>query len=256
VSRVDMSIRAAAAVTVVALAGIAGAISYSHMRQLAAEHGEVGWRTHAFPLSVDGIEIVASLVLLADRRAGRESGWLPWTALTAGTAASMAANVAVAGSDPIGRVVAGWPAFALIVAIKLLSGLLESRPASATVPDRPATAEDRPSHQGRARTTGEHHERLADRRSHGGDNRPPAGHEPGTGSADAGTVPGAASDIDALLPIARVARDRLLDEGRPVTRDTLAAQLRQDGHAIRNARLSALLSQLKAEPGTTPTGRR
>ncbi len=55
----------------------AGAISYSHMRQLAAAHGDTGWHAHAFPLSVDGVEIAASLVLLADRHAGRRSGWLP-----------------------------------------------------------------------------------------------------------------------------------------------------------------------------------
>jgi Protein of unknown function (DUF2637) len=79
-SRADTCIRAAAGVTVVGLAGIAGAISYSHMRLLAAEHGETGWQAHAFPLSVDGIEIVASLVLLADRHIGRRSGWLPWAA--------------------------------------------------------------------------------------------------------------------------------------------------------------------------------
>jgi len=85
---------------VAGLAGIAGAISYSHMRMLAAAHGDAGWHAHAFPLSVDGVEIVASLVLLADRRAGRKSGWLPWAALTIGTAASLAANIATA--DAIG----------------------------------------------------------------------------------------------------------------------------------------------------------
>ncbi len=103
--------------------------------QPAEQHGETGWRAHAFPLSVDGIEIVASLVLLADRRAGRRSGWPPWAALAAGTLASVAANVAVGGSDLIGRTVAGWPAFALLVAIKLLSGLLEPRLHAAAVPD-------------------------------------------------------------------------------------------------------------------------
>lgn len=72
------------------LAGIAGAISYSHMRALATAHGDTGWHADAFPLSVDGVEIVASLVLLADRRAGRRSGWLPWAALAIGTAASLA----------------------------------------------------------------------------------------------------------------------------------------------------------------------
>jgi hypothetical protein len=39
-SRADTCIRAAAGVTVAGLAGIAGAISYSHMQELAAAHGE------------------------------------------------------------------------------------------------------------------------------------------------------------------------------------------------------------------------
>jgi len=46
------------------------------MRALAAAHGDAGWYAHAFPLSVDGVEVVASLFLLAGRRAD----WLPWTA--------------------------------------------------------------------------------------------------------------------------------------------------------------------------------
>lgn len=147
-SRVDTAIRAAAGATVVGLAGIAGAISYSHMAELAHAHGETGWRAHMFPLSVDGIEIVASLVLLADKRASLRSGWLPWAALTAGTAASLAANVAVGGSDWIGRVVAGWPAFTLLVAVKLLFGLLEHPTSGRTTPafagPVPATGGDGP----------------------------------------------------------------------------------------------------------------
>ncbi|MGH3328703.1 MAG: hypothetical protein ACRDPT_13070 [Streptomycetales bacterium] len=43
------------------------------------------------------------------------------------------------------------------------------------------------------------------------------------------------TDIDALLPFARAARDSLLSQGRALTRDTLAAELRQDGHPMRNA---------------------
>jgi hypothetical protein len=89
---------------------------------------------------VDGIEIVASLVLLADRRTGRRSGWLPWAALVAGMTASLAANVAAAGAGPVGRVIAGWPAFALLVAVKLLSGMLEHRRSE----DRPAGTRDGP----------------------------------------------------------------------------------------------------------------
>jgi hypothetical protein len=87
-SPADTWISRAAAGTVAALAGLAGAISYSHMRQLAQQHGQAGWHAHAFPLSVDGLEIVASLVLLADHRSGRRPGWLPWAALATGTADS------------------------------------------------------------------------------------------------------------------------------------------------------------------------
>jgi hypothetical protein len=83
-SRADAGLRATAGVTVAMLAAIAGAISYSHMRELAAAHGEAGWHAHTFSLSADGIEIVASLVLLAGRRTGRRPGWLPWAALAAG----------------------------------------------------------------------------------------------------------------------------------------------------------------------------
>src|SRR5205823_3759636 len=93
-----------------------------------------------FPLSVDGIELTASLVLLAHRRAGTRTGVLPWAALIAGTVASLAANVAVGAVDLIGRAVAGWPAIALLVAIKLLAGLLDSR----TGHGSPATDQPQP----------------------------------------------------------------------------------------------------------------
>src|SRR5579859_796900 len=98
--------------------------SYSHMRRLAQDHGQTGWHAHAFPLSVDGLEIVASLVLLAGHRSGRRPGWLPWAALVLGTAGSLAANVATAGPGTISRIIAGWPALALLIAVKLLTGML------------------------------------------------------------------------------------------------------------------------------------
>src|SRR5436190_13220391 len=97
-SAVDRAIVGPAGTTVVGLARVAGAISYSHMAELARIHGEVGWRSHAFPVSVDGIEVVASLVLLAHRRAGTRAGWLPWVALAASVAANVAADVAVGPS--------------------------------------------------------------------------------------------------------------------------------------------------------------
>jgi hypothetical protein len=292
-------------VTVVGLAGIAGAISYSHMRFLAAGHGETGWQAHAFPLSVDGIEIVASLVLLADRHTGRRSGWLPWAALVAGTTASLAANVAAAGVGPVGRVIAGWPAFSLLVAVKLLSGMLEHRRGidrPAAIQDRPGSFPDRPlvpgggggddhgtpagpvpgrgvpAANGTARTAG-----LAGIRAvlhpvtgngltshpgtgtgtgttpgHGPGTEPGDGEGPVTAAASAGagtaagTGTGTEPDIAALLPAARAARDRVLSRGSVLTRDTLAPQLRRDGHPVRNARVSQLLTTLKRESPEAP----
>src|SRR5215472_15550002 len=97
----DKWISRAAAATVTALAALAGAISYSHMLQLAQQHGQAGWHAHAFPLSVDGVEVVASLVRLTDRRAGRRPGWLPWIAMAIGTVGRSAV------SPRIGTVAAG-----------------------------------------------------------------------------------------------------------------------------------------------------
>jgi len=276
----DRVIRSLAGVTVAGLAGLAGAISYSHMRVLAGANGQAGWHAHAFPLSVDGVEIVASLVLLADRRTGRRSGWLPWTALAVGTAASLAANVATAGPDPISRVIAGWPALALLIAVKLLSGMLEHRgtaddaaavPVPAAHPGRdgprperlaPAAvlhASARPTRRRQARRPRSEEDAVRPATiSMRADPAPvgavgPDGHRPvtrsrGLGHPDGtGIVPNTAADATDLLQAARAAHDDLCRDGRPLTRDALAARLRRDGHHIRNTRLTPLLHALREE---------
>jgi hypothetical protein len=174
---------------------------------------------------VDGVEIVASLVLLADRRAGRRSGWLPWTALTIGTIASLAANIATADDGIISRVIAGWPAVALLIAVKLLSGILEHRPARAAHGTESAGS-------GNADGTG-----------NGTAPKRPADIRP-AGSAAA--VPGTPD----LIAAARAARDALHQDGKPLTRDALAARLRAAGHPVRYSRLTPLLQALRADPAT------
>lgn len=256
-SRVDTAIKVAAGVTVVGLAGIAGAISYSHMTELAHLHGETGWRAHMFPLSVDGIEIVASLVLLADKRAGRRSGRLPWAALVAGTGASFAANVAVGGADWIGRAVSGWPAFALLVAVKLLFSLLE-HPANGTGEHATVPGDGRktlPVHNGE-RTD----ERvLLGQGANGPNDRT---DEPATVTKRAGkrtTRPGrkyrmgtadepsaGRTDRAELESAARAVHAALAHEGTALTRDVLATRLRDAGHSISNSRASELVKLLRA----------
>jgi len=102
------------------LALIAGTVSYLHMHTLVELHGQPGWVAALTPLSVDGMIVAASTTLLADSRAGGRGGVLPWALLVVGSAASLAANVAVAQPTAAGRVIAAWPSFALIGAYELL----------------------------------------------------------------------------------------------------------------------------------------
>ncbi|MFL1427484.1 MULTISPECIES: DUF2637 domain-containing protein [unclassified Nocardiopsis] len=102
------------------LALIAAVVSYSHMYELALRHGEPEWRAALFPLSVDGMIVGASMTLLSDARRGRKGGVLPWTLLIIGSAASLAANVAVADPTMWSRIIHAWPSFALIGAYELL----------------------------------------------------------------------------------------------------------------------------------------
>jgi hypothetical protein len=234
--RADRWIGRAAAATVAGLAGIAGAISYSHMRQLAASHGDAGWHAHAFPLSVDGVEIVASLVLLADRRAGRKSGWLPWAALTIGTAASLAANIATADTGTVSRVIAGWPAVALLIAVKLLSGILEHRNTARAVSSEDGHGSEGQSGPMLAVQSGA--APNAERRSSA---RPPSQAASHLNSDRYPSVRPAVS-IDDLLPAALAVRDDLQTDGRPLTRDVLATRLRAAGYRIGNDRLTPLLA--------------
>jgi Protein of unknown function (DUF2637) len=71
-------------------------------------------------MSVDGMIVAASTTLLTDSRSGNRGGLLPWALLVAGSAASLAANVAVAEPTMTGRVIAAWPSFSLIAAYELL----------------------------------------------------------------------------------------------------------------------------------------
>jgi hypothetical protein len=112
-------VRVTTVCAVVVVAVIAAVVSYSHMQQLAASAGE-DWRSWLIPLSIDGLVVAASMVLLTRRRNGLPGGLLAWGALGAGVVASLAANMADARPDVTAVLVAGWPAAAFTVAFELL----------------------------------------------------------------------------------------------------------------------------------------
>jgi hypothetical protein len=94
---------------------VAAAVSYEHMRALAAEAGE-GWRSWLLPISVDGLAVVALVTIRRCRRLGLPADRMAWLALGLALVASLAANVAAAVPTPAGRLVAAWPPAALLLA--------------------------------------------------------------------------------------------------------------------------------------------
>ncbi len=98
--------------------GVAAALSYSHMRQLVLDAGGEPWQATLWPLSVDGLLVVALVTLQRARREGGSTA-AAWAALVAALAASLAANVASAQPTALGRFVAAWPPLALL-AIEVL----------------------------------------------------------------------------------------------------------------------------------------
>jgi len=244
---------------VAGLAIVAGAISFAHMAELAADHDQNGWKAYAFPVSVDGLEIVASLYLVVQRRAGRPTGSIAWVALIVGTLASLAANVAVGGDDLIGKALAGWPALSMLVSVKLLFSMFDHVDV-----DQEAVREDQ-------RTVWDDQRPSADRPSISGtdrDSRSPSGTVPARRTDDGGPfTTGAAirpaelgpvrsgdpatrvdiSTVTHLIPAAREARMTLANAGRSLSRDGLADTMRDNGHGVSNARASLLLKILKAE---------
>jgi Protein of unknown function (DUF2637) len=106
------------------------------MHLLVELNGQPGWVAALTPLSVDGMIVAASTTLLVESRSGHRGGTLPWALLVAGSAASLAANAAVAEPTITGRVIAAWPSFALIASYELLMRQVR-RAAERSAADRP-----------------------------------------------------------------------------------------------------------------------
>jgi hypothetical protein len=116
--------RASAAV----VAGVAAYASYDHQALFARLHGARGVAAAVWPLSVDGLVVLACVALLDPTvRNGR-----PWvlvvvrSAFVAGVGMSLVANVAAGATGAAGRwnwagvAVSGWPPVALLLAVEIL----------------------------------------------------------------------------------------------------------------------------------------
>jgi hypothetical protein len=111
------------------------------MVHVALGYGERPQVAYALPFSVDGMLIVASVVMVDDKRRVQRVRPIARVAFTAGMVASIAANIAAAHPSIGARIVDAWPAVALLLVVEMLA-----RPpaTAAQVPPVPAAASQPP----------------------------------------------------------------------------------------------------------------
>ncbi|MEV6867060.1 DUF2637 domain-containing protein [Streptosporangium subroseum] len=135
--------RLADSAPVLILAVIAGAGSFSHIRDTATEHGQSGWMAWAVAVCVDLTCVMAARERQRDKKNGRErNGWISWPTLVlvGGIALSLAANLAQADPSAWGWITAATPAGAFLIAVSMLERRAsdprpEPSPAPVLVPD-------------------------------------------------------------------------------------------------------------------------
>ena len=116
----DRVIRFTTAVVVCAVAAFAAVVSYSHIYGLGRAHGQDGTAARLLPLSVDGLILAASLVLLHEARNDRDAPRLARFMLWLGIVATIGANIAYgAGYGLLGALISAWPAVAFIGSVEI-----------------------------------------------------------------------------------------------------------------------------------------
>jgi hypothetical protein len=120
-SELDVWVRRVAALVVAAVAAYA---SYQHQRAFALHGGADAASAGLWPLSVDGLLLLATAALLRSGRdhSSRRVRLAGWLAFGLGIGVSLAANIASAPTlawQPV--LVAGWPPVALLFAVELLA---------------------------------------------------------------------------------------------------------------------------------------
>jgi hypothetical protein len=210
---------------VLILAAIAGAGSFVHIRDTAAQHGQRGPMAWAIAVCIDLTCVMAARERQRDTRTGRATRRLSWPVLVlgGGVLLSLAANLDQAQPDTWGRITAATPAAAFLVAVSMLERRTSPRPENTArglavlpVPDEDEAPVLVPAIPGQS----------------SGQDQPPVQPE--------------ARPAAALVDFARrIAAEHHDSHGHPITRDTLRARL-----GVSNQLASDLLHQIRTTPGT------
>jgi hypothetical protein len=229
---------------VAVLAAIAGAGSFTYIRDTAAEHGQRGPMAWAVAVCIDLTCVMAARERQRDKRLGAPARRLSWPTLVlaGGAGLSLAANLAQAQPSAWGRVTAAVPCGAFLVAVSMIERRATRRaPDPDPDPGRgdPSPPPDAP--DGTVPEAAAPGVPAAD----GGDGAPsPPGEPPPFPPRD---VP----DDPALAAARAAAAEHLARHGRPISRDALRARL-----GVSNQAASDLLRQLRSEaepaPATAP----
>lgn len=119
-AHLDVWVRRGCALIVAAVAAYA---SYEHQSEFARRGGADPTSAALWPLSVDGLLVLATVGLLTSgQQASRRVRVAVWSSFLLGIAVSLAANIAAApvlAWHPV--LVAGWPPVALLLAVELLA---------------------------------------------------------------------------------------------------------------------------------------
>ncbi|MEV4835907.1 DUF2637 domain-containing protein [Nonomuraea sp. NPDC049486] len=108
---------------VLVLAAIAGAGSFTHIRDTASQHGQTGWMSWAIAVCIDLTCVMAARERQRDKRRGTgRHGRITWPVLvlSGGVVLSLAANLAQADPTVWGWITAATPAAAFLIAISML----------------------------------------------------------------------------------------------------------------------------------------
>ena len=131
-------IRFTTAAVVCAVAAFAAVVSYSHVYGLGRVHGQDGTAARLLPLSVDGLILAASLVLLHEARNDRDAPRLARLMLWLGIAATIGANIAYgAGYGLLGALISAWPAVAFIGTVEIAMQQVRQARAPRAVTSKP-----------------------------------------------------------------------------------------------------------------------
>ena len=106
----DRLARVLTGLAVLMVAVIAAVVSFTHIETLALGHGQPLVDARLMPVSVDGLLVMSSLVLLAAARARQRAPSLARAGVVVGVVTMVLANVTFcARFGVIGAVISGWP---------------------------------------------------------------------------------------------------------------------------------------------------